>query len=277
MKPIYPCLWFNGQAQAAVEFYSTVFPSAQILQDSGMVVTCSLNGTKFMALNGGAMFRTNPAVSFFVYCGSDNEIDRIYAALLDGGSVIMPLGAYPWNRRYAWINDKFGVSWQLDVDDIRTSQKIVPTLLFSPPQSDAVAEAMHHYTRIFSDSKVLLEAPFAPDADRPIGTLLFAQFKLNGVVMNAMSSPMENDFNFSPGNSFVIECDTQEEIDHFWAELGAGGNYQMCGWLTDRYGVSWQVIPSILPQMMGDASRRDRVVDAFMKMQKFDIKTLEEA
>jgi predicted 3-demethylubiquinone-9 3-methyltransferase (glyoxalase superfamily) len=116
-----------------------------------------------------------------------------------------------------------------------------------------------------------MEAPHPPQAGMPDGALLFAQFKLHDYIFNAMSSTERHEFQFGPGNSFVVECDTQEQIDHFWSELGEGGQYQMCGWLVDRYGVSWQIIPSILPTLMADPLKRDKVVEAFMKMQKFEI------
>jgi predicted 3-demethylubiquinone-9 3-methyltransferase (glyoxalase superfamily) len=274
MHPIYPCFWLNGTAPQAAQFYLQAFPDARVVSENPMVVQLEIRGHKIMLLNGGPMYQANAAISNFVYCGSDEEIDRLYAALLPGATVFMPLGEYPWTRRYAWIVDQFGIAWQLDVDPIRSEQKIVPALLYSQPQGHAVAEAVRHYTRIFEPSKVLMESPYAPGSGMPDGALLFAQFKLGPSIFNAMSSTQTHEFQFSPGNSLVVECDTQQQIDHYWTELGAGGHYQMCGWLVDRYGVSWQIIPAVLPQLMADPAKRDRVVEAFMKMQKFDITAL---
>lgn len=95
--------------------------------------------------------------------------------------------------------------------------------------------------------------------------------------MNAMSSTLQHDYDFTPGNSFVVECDDQQEIDYFWGTLGESGRYDMCGWLADRYGVSWQIVPSILSQLMQDPEKGPRVIQAFLKMQKFDIQTLLDA
>jgi predicted 3-demethylubiquinone-9 3-methyltransferase (glyoxalase superfamily) len=277
MLSIYPCIWFDQQAQQAASFYEEVFPDAERLSENPMVVLISIRGTKLMLLNGGPMYQANAAISYFVYCGSDEEIERVYAAFTAKGSIMMPLGTYPWTRRYAWVIDQFGVSWQLDVEPIRAAQKIVPALLFSQPQGHVVAEAVRNYTRIFEPSMILMEAPHPPQADMLEGALLFAQFKLHDYIFNAMSSTERHEFQFGPGNSFVVECDTQEQIDHFWSELGSGGQYQMCGWLVDRYGVSWQIIPSILPTLMADPLKRDKVVEAFMKMQKFEIAGLVDA
>ncbi|MBN8575390.1 MAG: VOC family protein [Cytophagales bacterium] len=135
-NPIFPCLWFNGQAKAAAEFYCTVFENSKIIADTPLVVTFDLNGRRFMGLNGGPQFTFNEAVSF------------------------------------------------------------------------------------------------------------------------------------------VIECSTQAEIDHYWNSLTEGGTESMCGWLKDKYGVWWQVVPTVLGKLMSDPVRAPRVVEAFMKMKKFDIETL---
>lgn len=138
-KQIYPCLWFNGQAKAAADFYCSVFKNSKIIADTPMVVNFELNGKKFMGLNGGPDFTFNEAVSF------------------------------------------------------------------------------------------------------------------------------------------VVECDNQEEIDHYWNKLTEGGEESRCGWLKDKFGVSWQIVPSILGKLMSDPEKGQRVVQAFMNMKKFDIAALESA
>ncbi|MCL4640205.1 MULTISPECIES: VOC family protein [Olivibacter] len=138
-NPIYPCLWFDGQAQEAAKFYCSIFPNSKITADNQMVVTFELDGKKFMGLNGGPNFTFNEAVSF------------------------------------------------------------------------------------------------------------------------------------------VIDCDTQEEIDHYWEKLTSGGGQEgNCGWLKDKYGMSWQVVPTVLPKLLSDPEKSQKVLDAYLKMKKFDIKTLEE-
>jgi len=271
---IYPCLWFNQNAGEAARHYTELFPNGRIIHDSGLAVTFTIGGTRFMALNGGPKFTMNPAVSFFVYCGGEKEIDRLYEALCDGGKVIMPLQHYEWSSKYAWVEDRFGVSWQLDIDPINNAQTIVPTLLFCNEKSGLVKEAAENYLRIFPDPHFLFGMEAPQSGGLPSGSLLFAQFKLGGFLMNAMSSPEPQHYDFSTANSFVIECDTQEEIDHYWNELGAGGRYDMCGWLADRYGVAWQIVPRILPQLLSDPSRRERVINVFLQMQKFDLEKL---
>jgi predicted 3-demethylubiquinone-9 3-methyltransferase (glyoxalase superfamily) len=134
--PIYPCLWFDGQAKAAADFYCSLFPNSKITADTPMVVNFELNGRKFMGLNGGPQYK------------------------------------------------------------------------------------------------------------------------------------------FSPATSFVVECETQEEIDFYWEKLGEGGIYNKCGWLDDKFGVSWQIVPTILGKLMSDPAKSGRVVQAFLQMKKFEIQKL---
>ncbi len=136
MKSLYPCLWFDGQAKAAAEYYCSIFPNSKITSENPMVVRFELNGFQFMGLNGGSQYQ------------------------------------------------------------------------------------------------------------------------------------------FSAANSYVVECETQQEIDHYWEKLGTNGTYNQCGWLDDPFGVSWQIIPSILEKLMADPEKAPRVVQAFMQMSKFDIETL---
>jgi predicted 3-demethylubiquinone-9 3-methyltransferase (glyoxalase superfamily) len=138
-KQIYPCLWFDGNAQAAAKFYCSIFSDSKITADNQMVVIFELNGKKFMGLNGGPLYK------------------------------------------------------------------------------------------------------------------------------------------FSPATSFVIECETQEEIDYYWDKLGQGGVYNKCGWLDDKFGVSWQIVPTILPTLLSNPNKAQNVINAYMKMSKFDIATLEKA
>lgn len=136
---MYPCLWFDGQAKAAAEYYCSIFKHSKIIEQNPMVVTFELNGNKFMGLNGGPKYKLTPATSF------------------------------------------------------------------------------------------------------------------------------------------VVECETQEEIDYYWDKLGEGGRYSQCGWLDDKFGVSWQIVPIVLHQLMADPEKSPRVIEAFMKMSKFDIQTLKDA
>lgn len=121
-------------------------------------------------------------------------------------------------------------------------------------------EAAEFYCSVFTNSKITTNTP------------MVVNFELNGQQFMGLNGGPH--FTFNEAVSFVVECDTQEEIDYFWDKLTVGGSESMCGWLKDKYGVSWQIVPRILGQLMADANRSQRVVQAFMKMKKFDIDTL---
>lgn len=278
IQPIYPCLWFDREAKAAADFYCSLFKNSKITAETPMVVTFDLNGQKFMGLNGGPAHKINPSISIFVVCDTKEEVDGIWQQLIDGGSVLMPLDRYDWSERYGWVSDKYGVNWQLSYGKLEdVGQKFTPTLMFVGKQHGRAREAMDFYTSIFDRSEIIGILPYA-DADPDVtGTVKHAQFKLNGNVFMAMDSSAPHEFQFNEGLSLVVECGTQEEIDHYWAKLSKGGQEDRCGWLRDRFGVSWQIIPSILPKLMADPEKSPRVVDAFMKMKKFNIQQLIEA
>ncbi|HAC15022.1 MAG TPA: hypothetical protein DCE78_03640 [Bacteroidetes bacterium] len=275
---LYPCLWFDGEAREAADFYGTLFPNTRVTLDNGMVVMFEVDGRRIMGLNGGPLYKKNDAISLFAYCGGDEAyIDRLYAGLMDGGTALMPLGSYPWTSKYAWVRDRFGVSWQLDIDPINSDQHIVPAMLFVNEKQNLIQEARDFYLGIFPDSKPLMESPYDAYMGKPSGTLLFAQYKLRNTVMNAMSRHMVHDFDFNPGVSIVIECETQKEIDHFWESLGRDGRFDRCGWLSDKYGVSWQIIPSKLGALMSNPKTAPHVGEVLLSMNKIEIQPLLEA
>lgn len=276
---MYPCIWCNNNAKEVVTFYEEVFDEVHIREENPLAILFEMGGTKFMALNGGDRFWPNAAVSYFVYCGGSNEkIEHLYAALMKDGKALMPLGTYDWSPKYAWLQDKFGVNWQLDIDPINNAQTVVPALLFADGKAAAVQEALGYYTTLFQDSKTLVHYPFAEGSDMPEGALLFAQVKLKELIFNFMSGgSVQHGFDFTEGNSFVIECDTQKEIDEYWAYFSREGKESRCGWVQDKYGLWWQVVPAILKDLMSRPGKAQKVTAAFLSMKKFDIETLQKA
>ena len=153
-------------------------------------------------------------------------------------------------------------------------QKITPFLWFT----DLAEEAMNFYVSIFPNSKVNMVTRYGDAGPGPKGSVMTASFELNGQTFTALNGGPH--FSFNPAVSFVVPCDSQAEIDHYWEKLGAGGDpaAQQCGWLKDKYGLSWQIVPSVLSELVkGDAARSNRVMQALMPMKKLDIATLERA
>ena len=136
------------------------------------------------------------------------------------------------------------------------TNKMYPCLWFD----GQAKKAADYYCSIFKNSKILSENP------------MVVTFELNGNKFMGLNGGPK--YKFTPATSFVIECETQEEIDYYWDKLGEGGRYDQCGWLDDQFGVSWQVVPVVLAKLMSDPDKAPRVINAFMKMSKFDIETL---
>jgi predicted 3-demethylubiquinone-9 3-methyltransferase (glyoxalase superfamily) len=275
-KQIHPCLWFDGQAKAAATFYCSIFKDSKITVDSPMVVNFELHGKKFMGLNGGPHFKINPSISIFVTCTTNEEIEKISTKLSDGGSFLMPLDKYPWSEKYAWVKDKFGLTWQLMLDETPNGvDKIIPSFLFSNQQFGKAKEAIELYTSLFPDSKIHPLQLYKVGEPQPEGYLKFGHFTISNTLFAAMDGPGNHQFAFNEGVSLVVECETQQEIDLYWNTLTAnGGEESRCGWLKDKFGISWQIIPANLGKLMSDKQKGQRAMQALMKMNKLDIETL---
>jgi len=270
---IHPCIWFDGNAKEAAEFYCSVFANAKITTDTPMLVNFEIWGKKFMGLNGGPMFKINPSISIFVYCKTVEQTDEIYNGLAAGGEPLMAIGKYEWSERYGWIKDKYGLTWQIMLG---TEEKICPSLLFTGSTFGRAEEAMKFYTSIF-DVASITNLQHYPGQTPFAGKVLFSESKLNNFDLIAMDGPGEHAFAFNEALSFVVTCDTQDEIDHYWNKLTEGGQESRCGWLKDQFGISWQIVPAILGKLMTDPEKAPRVMQAFMQMTKFDIEKLKQA
>ena len=276
--PIYPCLWFDGNAKEAAEFYCTVFPNTVITAENPMVVMFESAGQKFMLLNGGPHFKLNPSVSFYVVFETVAEVDKTWESLFEGGSALMPLDKYDWSEKYGWVQDKFGVNWQLSTGKMEdVGQKFTPSLMFTNAQAGKAEQAVQFYTSVFDGSSVTGIMRYSASDPDIEGTVKHAQFRLGEQVFMAMDSSFPHVFNFNEAISFVVNCETQEEIDYYWEKLSAVPEAEQCGWLKDQFGVSWQLVPNILGKLMSNPSKSERVVNSFMQMKKFDIEKLLQA
>ena len=152
-------------------------------------------------------------------------------------------------------------------------QTITPFLWFD----NQAEEAVKLYTSLFKNSKIVSIMRYGEAGPGPKGTVMTATFQLDGQEFVALNGGP--DFKFTEAISFVINCKTQEEVDHFWEKLSEGGEESRCGWLKDKYGVSWQVVPTVLVEMLRDkdAEKSKRVMQAMLKMNKLDIKQLKQA
>jgi len=297
MQPITPHLWFDKEAKEAAEFYCSIFPDSQItsttiLHDTPSgdcdLVSFLVCGHPFMAISAGPLFSFNPSISFFVNFDPSRELnareklDEVWSKLSEGGTPLMPLDKYPFSERYGWIQDKYGVSWQLILTnpDGEPRPTIVPSLLFVGNNCGKAEEAREFYLSVFRNAKpggLFRYGPgMEPDKEE---TVMFTDFMLENTWFAAMDSAQEHKFQFNEAISLLINCETQEEIDYYWENLSASPEAEECGWLKDKFGVSWQISPAVLDEMMakGTPEQRDRVTLAFLKMKKFNIEELEKA
>ena len=278
-EQITPCLWFDGQAKEAATLYCSVFAKAKIVAQSPIVTAINVSGQNFTLLDGGPMYKPNASISFYYICETADELDRIWKAFSKEGAVLMPLDQYPWGEKYGWINDKFGISWQFALGNINdVGQKITPCLLFTGRQYGRADEAIKHYSSVFKnvtvDGILRYGKNELPDEE---GKIKHAQITLDREKIMLMDSAAPHNFTFTEGVSLTIHCETQEEVDYYWEKLTEGGAESMCGWLKDMFGVSWQIVPTVLNEIMSDPAKAGKAAQAFMSMRKLDIEQIVQA
>jgi predicted 3-demethylubiquinone-9 3-methyltransferase (glyoxalase superfamily) len=293
---ILPHLWFDSQAKEAAEFYSAVFPGSKVDSvrtlrgtPSGRVdvVSFHIADQSFMAISAGPLFKINPSISFFVNFDPSRDpraregLDAAWKRLTQGGLVRMPLQEYPFSKRYGWVEDRYGVNWQLILTDPAGEPRpfIVPSLMFVGKNAGRAEEAIDFYVSLFKGTRGATARYGKGTGPDKAGTLMFADFNIEGQWLAAMDSAHPHDFQFNEAVSIMVRCKDQEEIDRLWSKMSAVPSAEQCGWLKDKFGVSWQIVPAELGEMMGKGTQEqvDRVTQAFLPMKKFDIATLRKA
>lgn len=303
-QKVVPHLWYDKDAKEASEFYASVFPDSRVTNVTTLydtpsgdcdAVSFELWGQKFMAISAGPLFKFNPAVSFIVNFDpllfrpspsaekdARTKMDEVWEKLSEGGTALMPIGQYPFSERYGWIQDKYGLSWQLILTNPEGDPRppILPFMMFVGKNCGNAEEAMRFYLSVFRNSKQgkLVHHGAGQEPDKQ-GTIMFADFMLENCWFAAMDSAHEHKFAFNEAVSFMVCCDDQKEIDYYWEKLSADPESEQCGWLKDKFGVSWQIVPSSLHEMMQRGSKQQiaRVTQTFLKMKKFDLAALRNA
>lgn len=291
MQSIIPYLWCNNNAQEVVSFYTELFPDSKVGKKTyydeassevagvpvGTLMTIQfwICGQEFVALNGGDFFKFSPAVSLTVFCETEKDIDRLWEKLRAGGMERMPLQQYPFSQKYGWVEDKFGLSWQLNWNN--ENQRIVPSLLFVGDLNGRASEAAKEYVRIFGkNGKVITVEPFSEKGPDPDGPMKYCLIELAGQEFILMDGPGPHEFGFTGGVSFLVDCENQDEIDHFWREFTKEGKELPCGWATDKFGVHWQVFANFLEDYLysPDKEKANRSLRAMYEMKKIIIQDI---
>lgn len=300
MQKIIPHLWYDKEAKEAAEFYCSLFPDSKITNITVLhntpsgdcdIVSFDLWGQKFMAISAGPLFKFNPSVSFFInfdpllFKGSSPQkearerIDIVWEKLSAGGNILMPIDKYPFSERYGWLQDKYGLSWQLILSEPGAEPRppIFPSLLFVREKCGLAEEAINFYMSVFKDSKAgsLYRYGSNQEPDKE-GTIMYADFLIENQWFTAMDSAHEHNFDFNEAVSFLVSCKDQKEIDYYWEKLSYVPEAEQCGWCKDKYGVSWQISPAAMEGMMqmGSQDQIDKITQAFLPMKKLDIEKL---
>lgn len=290
MQKIVPHLWYDKEAKEAALFYISLFDRSKLLNvtvientpsGDAEIVSFELAGQQFEAISAGSYFKFNPSISLMVACYSVEEVNTKWKVLSEGGTELMPLAEYPFSKWYGWIQDRYGLSWQLMlIGNGQTLQKITPNLLFSNDSCGKAEEAVKYYIEIFKDSEEgIINRYGVGEAVSSKAKVNYAAFKLFGVDFSAMDNAFDVDFNFNEAFSLIVNCKDQREIDYFWDKLSAIPEAEQCGWIKDKFGISWQIVPENMSEILFNGSRDEiqRVTEDFLKMKKFDLDALEKA
>lgn len=276
MDTIVPNLWFAGNAVEGGAFYAEAFRQCTVQVSSRypetglpefqenmagqpLTVDVSISGQRLALINAGSEFQPNPALSIMVNFDpavipdARSYLDQVWAHLSEGGTVLIELGSYGFSEYYGWVQDRYGVSWQLILTNPDGDPRpfLIPSFVFGGAAQNRATEAMNYYTsvfeKVFGDSAVATSVPFPePDGPATAGALMFGDFTLAGHWLTAMDSGVQVEHSFSPGFSLVVRCDDQDQIDQLWRALSAVPQAEQCGWCMDQFGVSWQVVPAAI-------------------------------
>jgi predicted 3-demethylubiquinone-9 3-methyltransferase (glyoxalase superfamily) len=287
MNKIIPHFWYDTDAMEAVKLYTRIFDDSEIIESTiiedtpsgdAEVVEFKLAGSRFSAISAGPYFKFNPSVSLMVYLKRSEDVDRICEALVKGGSELMPLGEYSFSKRYAWISDQYGLNWQLMLSDkFELDQVIVPSLLFSNKTCGRAGEAIDHYLSVFPESeKSTVSSYEAGEAMDDRAKINYSEINLLGEKLILMDHGMGGDFDFNEAVSFQVMCDDQAEIDYYWEKLSFYSEAEQCGWIKDKFSVSWQIVPANLNQIMARETKEEvkKVTQMMLGMKKIEIDKL---
>lgn len=283
MNPnIFPCLWFNGDGVEAAYFYTAIF-GGTITVDTPFVLNIELLGQKLMLLNGGPQFQKNSSISLNVLFNNREEYLKIENELKKDGTILKE-SIENESALNIWVCDKFGLTWQLTLlkEDL-PNQRIRPSFMFFNQNYGKARHAIDFYTSIFPNSGIddVLNFEEESSENEIAARTKQACFRIDNYTLECSDSSENYPFTFSEAISMVVLTDNQEETDSYWNGLCSGGGQESrCGWLKDPYGISWQIVPKVLIELMNDVKnpeKAQRVMMALSSMTKIVIKDLENA
>lgn len=289
MRQIAIQLCFNDQAEEAVKFYTSVFDQSEITREirypmpnvESVAYDFTIENQAFVAFNGGSDFKMNPSFSLMVSVDTPDEVDALYKKLAEGGKDLMPLDTYPFSDRYAWVEDQFGLSWQIMLaPDVPTNHKVRVSLLFAGQYCGQAEQALKDYAAIFQKGEPgQINYYQEGEAQDDRAKVNYAELNIGDQQLVFMDHGFGSDEEFTEAISFLIVAGAQSEVDYYWEKLSAHEESEAMGWLKDSHGISWQVVPQAYLQIMETATeeQKKRVLDVLFKMKKMDVARLENA
>lgn len=286
MSKIVPHLWFDRQAKEAAEFYLSIFPNSRKLYQTIIKDTPSgdcdflgieLFGQEFMMISAGPYFTINSSISFLIECIDKEEAYSIFSKLLENEDELESFEDYNFGL-ISRVEDRYGVSWMIQYQPTASTQRISPVLLFMGSNFGKVVEAVEFYVSVFKNASLDEHWLVNDDLDyedRVFNTQIY--FTLEGQTFRAFEKFTMEECFFNEGVSLLVYADTQDEIDNYWNALSAVPEAEQCGWLKDKYGLSWQISPRIMNEMMldGNEERLGAVTRCMLQMKKLDMNELQ--
>ncbi|MFU2181304.1 VOC family protein [Streptococcus hyovaginalis] len=288
MQILIPHLWYDTEAREAVERYTSLFPDSGL--DWSYTITDTPSGdaemihfhlgdTTMAAISAGPYFQLNESISLMIDLSSKEELNRIYKGLMDGGRELMPLDEYDFSPYYAWVEDKYGLSWQLSYNpEITESFRVSFCLLFSEDQVGLAENALKTYQECFVGSYVERISYYqSGEALLEEAKINYSQLRIGNQDLILMDHGYGGENSFNEAFSFMLLVDTQEEADAYYEHLSAVPEAEICGWTKDTYSVSWQIVPRMMmaSQLTSSQEKMQTLNQAILKMKRLDIAEIE--
>ncbi|HFI0156087.1 TPA: VOC family protein [Streptococcus suis] len=287
MQPIIPHLWYDTEAKEAVAFYVDLFGGnvdwTYTITDTPSgdsdLIQFQLGDMTLAAISAGPYFKLNESMSLMVNVASKDEVTRLYQALSEGGRVLMPLGEYPFSPYYVWLEDRFGLSWQLSyAPDLDKPYQFDICLLFSQDQVGLAQPMLDYYKDKLPQASVGQLSYYGEgEAAVEAAKLNYAELLIAGQKMIVMDHGYGGEASFNEAFSLMVYVDSPDELNFYYDLLSAVPEAEMCGWVKDQFGISWQIVPRMLMEAYDTASPETikAVNDAVLTMKRLDFATIQ--
>lgn len=288
MQTIIPHLWYDTEAKEAVAFYIELFGGkidwTYTITDTPSgdsdLIQFQLGDMTLAAISAGPYFKLNESMSLMVNVANKDEVTRLYQALSEGGRVLMPLGEYSFSPYYVWLEDRFGLSWQLSyAPDLDKPYQFDICLLFSQEQVGLAQPMLDYYKDKLPQASVGQLSYYGEgEAAVEAAKLNYAELLVAGQKMIVMDHGYGGEASFNESFSLMVYVDSQDELNFYYDLLSAVPEAEMCGWVKDQFGISWQIVPRILMEAYDTASPETvkAVNDAVLTMKRLDIATIQD-